>query len=102
MVLLPEPETPITINAHGVCGLSPLTKILRKRRLVDEPDGLARRSRAARGQVFVPQPPSARLLLWRERQETATPYGRQVRRPSAPRRTTAWRTRVRQRHKTIA
>ena len=49
-VLLPEPETPITINAQGVVA-SP-TKILRQRGLVDQPDRLADRASALRRQVL--------------------------------------------------
>ena len=45
MVLLPEPETPITTSAQGV--LLP-TKILRQRRAIDQPDRLAGGSRAIR------------------------------------------------------
>src|SRR5258705_11605718 len=47
MVLLPEPETPITTSAQGV--LLP-TKILRNRGPVHQPDRLAGGSRAVGGQ----------------------------------------------------
>src|SRR5437879_10261811 len=49
IVLLPEPETPITTSAKGV---SLPTKILRKRRLVDQPDRLAGAACAAGRQVL--------------------------------------------------
>src|SRR6185312_15824201 len=49
MVLLPEPETPITTSAQGV---SLPTKILRNRGAVHQPDRLAGGSRAVGGQVF--------------------------------------------------
>src|SRR5258707_10377045 len=49
MVLLPEPETPITTSAQGV--LLP-TKILRNRGPVHQPDRLAGGSRAVGGQVL--------------------------------------------------
>src|SRR6478752_10619179 len=49
MVLLPEPDTPITTSAQGV--LLP-TKILRNCGLVDQPDRLAGGSRATCGQVL--------------------------------------------------
>src|ERR1700753_2907798 len=45
MVLLPDPETPIMISAHGVLPAS-ATNILRQRRLVQQPDGFALRPRA--------------------------------------------------------
>src|SRR6195952_1963067 len=49
MVLLPEPETPITTSAQGV---SLATKALRKRGLIDQPDRLADRADTARRQVL--------------------------------------------------
>src|SRR5437899_1058541 len=49
MVLLPEPETPITTSAQG--NLLP-TKILRNRGAVHQPDRLAGGSRAVGGQVL--------------------------------------------------
>src|SRR6476469_2257806 len=52
MVLLPEPDTPITTSAHGVRLMSLSTKILRKRSLVHEPDRLAHGMRAVRRQVL--------------------------------------------------
>src|SRR6267378_212351 len=55
MVLLPEPDTPITIKAHGAALISSLTKILRKRGPIHQPDRLAYRMRAARGQVLAIQ-----------------------------------------------
>src|ERR1700730_9246202 len=52
MVLLPEPDTPITTSAHGVRLMSLSTKILRKRSLIHEPDRLAQGMRAVRRQVL--------------------------------------------------
>src|SRR5204862_7172374 len=49
MVLLPEPETPITTSVQG--NLLP-TKILRDRGSVHQPDRLAGGSRAVGGQVL--------------------------------------------------
>src|SRR5258708_5236599 len=57
MVLLPEPDTPITTSAHGMSLVSSLTKILRKRSLVHKPDGLARGMHAVRRQVLARQHP---------------------------------------------
>src|SRR5438132_10967098 len=50
MVLLPEPETPITTSAHGFSG-SP-TKVLRQRSLLHQPDGFADGLRATSRQVL--------------------------------------------------
>src|ERR1700680_3282685 len=52
MVLLPEPDTPITTSAHGVRLMSLSTKILRKRSLIHEPDRLSHGMRAVRRQVL--------------------------------------------------
>src|SRR5471030_609765 len=52
MVLLPEPDTPITISAQSISADSSSTKSLRQRRLVDQPNRLAERAYAARGQVL--------------------------------------------------
>src|SRR6185312_3473763 len=51
MVLLPEPDTPISTSAQSTLALSG-TKVLRKGGLIDQPDGFALGARAARGQVF--------------------------------------------------
>src|SRR6266446_8243708 len=52
MVLLPEPDTPITTSAHGVRPMSLSTKILRKRCRIHEPNRLAHGMRTVRGQVL--------------------------------------------------
>src|SRR5882672_3598790 len=57
MVLLPEPDTPITTSAQGIRLMLLSTKILRKRCLVDKPDRLAHRLRAVRRQVLALQHP---------------------------------------------
>src|SRR5437868_3519933 len=49
-VLLPEPDTPITTSAQGIAASA--TKLLRKRGLIHQPDGLALGSRAVRRQVL--------------------------------------------------
>src|SRR5258708_26775823 len=51
MVLLPEPDTPITASAHGVSPASSATKVLRQRGVIYEPDRFADGVRAVRGQV---------------------------------------------------
>src|SRR4051812_27036520 len=62
-VLLPEPDTPITINAQGAS--TPATNFLRKRGLVDQPDGLAIRARAyGRQSLAIEQARQDRLLVW--------------------------------------
>src|SRR5581483_8020246 len=50
IVLLPDPDTPITINAQGA--LARPTNPLRKRGPVDQPDGLTKRARAQRRQIL--------------------------------------------------
>src|SRR5580698_3552994 len=52
MVLLPDPDTPITISAQGAMLGTLLTKILRHCGLVQTPDRLALRASAGGGQVF--------------------------------------------------
>src|SRR3569833_1861698 len=72
-VLLPEPDTPITINAQGAS--TPATNSLRKRGLVDQPDGLANRARAyCRQSLAIEQARQDRLLVlprYLEQQNTA-------------------------------
>src|SRR3954471_2306719 len=61
-VLLPEPDTPITINAQGAS--TPVTNSPRKRGLVDQPDGLAIRARAyGRQSLAIEQARQDRLLV---------------------------------------
>src|SRR3977135_1211108 len=55
MVVLPEPDTPITTSAQGISLTLSLTKILRKGRLVGKPDGLAKGMRAVGGQGLARQ-----------------------------------------------
>src|ERR1700681_4014387 len=55
MVLLPEPDTPITTSAHGISPVLLPTKILRKRSRIHEPDRLADGTGAVRRQVLVPK-----------------------------------------------
>src|ERR1700692_4931566 len=52
MVLLPDPDTPITTSAHSVARAVSRTEILRQRRFVQQPDGLAFGLRAVRRQVL--------------------------------------------------
>src|ERR1700682_2630065 len=52
MVLLPEPDTPITTSAQGILPVSSPTKILRQRRLIDQPDGRAGGARAVRREIL--------------------------------------------------
>src|SRR4051812_29376682 len=55
MVLLPEPDTPMTISAHGGSRTLSATKILRQGGAVGEPYGLALRIRTARRQIITRQ-----------------------------------------------
>src|SRR5450755_3365077 len=55
MVLLPEPDTPITTSAQGFSLASSLTEILRQRSLIRQPDRLAGGSRTIGGQVLAIQ-----------------------------------------------
>src|SRR5260370_19849588 len=55
MVLLPEPDTPITTSAQGFSLVSSLTEILRQRSLVRQPNRLAGGSRTIGGQVLAIQ-----------------------------------------------
>src|SRR3981189_569966 len=55
MVVLPEPDTPITTRAHGILPVSAATKILRQRSLIHQPNGLAGGTRAAGRQVLAIQ-----------------------------------------------
>src|SRR5262249_21951902 len=50
IVVLPEPETPITMSAHGEKLVA--TKSLRKRRLIDKKDRLAARLRTGGGKIL--------------------------------------------------
>src|SRR5260370_42321368 len=52
MVLLPDPDTPITISTQGILSESSPTKILRQRRLIHEPDRLVHGVRTAGRQVL--------------------------------------------------
>ena len=52
IVVLPEPDTPIGISAHGISAVSLSTKILPSATLVHEPDGLAYGMGAIRRQVL--------------------------------------------------
>src|SRR4051812_30439240 len=63
MVLLPEPETPITTSAQGP--VASATKILRQRRVIDQKDYLAAGPRAVGRQVLAcEQPRQDRALVW--------------------------------------
>src|ERR1700709_1694388 len=52
IVLLPEPDTPITISAQGFLPTSSLTKILRQRGLIPQPSRFAKGTSAVRRQVL--------------------------------------------------
>src|SRR6266851_3332638 len=55
MVLLPEPDTPITTSAQGLSPVSSLTEILRQRSLIRQPNRLAGGSHTVGGQVLAVQ-----------------------------------------------
>src|SRR3974390_470679 len=76
MVLLPEPDTPITMSAQGILSVLSSTKILRKRRPVREPDSLADGARLVRGQVLaIEQARQDRALLEARHLEQHFPAG---------------------------
>ena len=76
IVLLPEPDTPITISAHGILPASSFTKILRQRRLVHQPDGLAGGMRAVRRQVLACEHARQDRALFRARRPRTAFRGR--------------------------
>src|SRR5262245_10345126 len=77
IVLLPEPDTPIKTSAQGIVSA---TKVLRKRRTVGEPDGLADRACAIGRKVLVcEQPRQDRALCWACDLEQHFAAGRQCR-----------------------
>src|SRR5207244_1700078 len=63
--LLPEPDTPITMSAHGISSGWSATKILRKCGPIHQPDGLADRARAPRWQVLATEHARQDLALLR-------------------------------------
>src|SRR5437763_13492467 len=53
IVLLPEPDTPISTSAHGIRFSLSVTKVLRQSSFVDQPDGVAATGmRPVRGEIL--------------------------------------------------